>query len=357
MPCGDGATRLSMSTILPSDYPAFLRDLKAKIQARQARAILAVSRELIHLYWEIGQQIVERQEQAGWGDAIIAQIEKDLKREMPDLEGFSRRNLYRMRQFYLAYREQGEFVPQAVAQIPWGHNVTLLEKLKDPNQRMWYLQQTLEQGWSRNVLIHQIDSDLYSRQVNVVKSHNFRETLPNPQSELVAQALKDPYVLDFLTLKAGAKERDLQNGLVAKLRDFLVELGQGFAYMGSEFPLRVSEQDFYLDLLFYHYRLRCLVVIDLKIGEFKPEDAGKMNFYLSALDAQVKHPDDRPSVGIILCKSKDNLIADYALSNLNRAIGVSTYRIADLPPELQSELPTPEQFQQVLDEVNEVDEM
>ena len=344
-----------MSALLPSDYPEFLRDLKAKIQARQTRAILAVSRELIGLYWEIGQQIVNRQETAGWGDAVITQLERDLKREMPDLDGFSRRNLYRMRSLYLSYREQGENVPQLVAQIPWGHNTVLLEKVKDPAEREWYLQQTLEQGWSRNVLIHQIESKLYIRQVSQTKSHNFGQTLPSPQSELVEQALKDPYILDFLTLKQGAKERDLQNALLEKLRDFLVELGNGFAFMGSEYPLRVSDQDFFLDLLFYHYRLRCLVVIDLKIGEFKPEDAGKMNFYLSALDAQVKHPDDRPSVGIILCKSKDRLIADYALANLNRAIGVSTYQLGDLPIELQSELPTVEQLQQVL-EIPIVDE-
>lgn len=338
-----------MSELLPDDYPKFLRDLKAKIQARQTRAILAVSQELISLYWEIGQQIVERQETAGWGDSVITQLERDLKREMPDLEGFSRRNLYRMRAFYLSYREQGETVPQVVAQIPWGHNIVLLEKVKDPAERTWYLQQTLGQGWSRNILVHQIESKLYDRQVSQTKSHNFGQTLPSPQSELVEQALKDPYVLDFLTLKQGAKERDLQNALLGKLRDFLVELGNGFAFMGSEYPLRVSDQDFYLDLLFYHYRLRCLVVIDLKIGEFKPEDAGKMNFYLSALDAQVKHPDDRPSVGIILCKSKDRLIADYALANMNRAIGISTYQTGEIPSELQSELPTVEQLQQALD--------
>ena len=337
-----------MSNLLPSDYPEFLRNLKAKIQARQTRAILAVNRELIALYWEIGQQIVERQETAGWGDAVITQLERDLKREMPDLEGFSRRNLYRMRSLYLAYREQGETVPQLVAQVPWGHNIVLLEKVKDLSERTWYLQQTLEQGWSRAILIHQIESKLYVRQTNHIKSHNFGQTLPSPQLKLVEQTLKDPYVLDFLTLKRGAKERDLQNALLEKLRDFLVELGNGFAFMGSEYPLRVSDQDFFLDLLFYHYRLRCLVVIDLKIGEFKPEDAGKMNFYLSALDAQVKHPDDRPSVGIILCKSKDRLIADYALANLNRAIGISTYQLGDVPPELQSELPTIGQLQQAL---------
>jgi len=341
---------------LPDNYPEFLRQLKARIQARQTRAILAVNQELITLYWEIGQQIVERQEKAGWGDAVITQLERDLKKEMPDLEGFSRRNLYRMRLLYLTYRDQGEFVPQLVAQIPWGHNIVLMEKVKDPAEREWYAQQSLEQGWSRNILVHQIDSNLYTRQVSQIKSHNFKQVLPSPQSELIEHALKDPYVFDFLTLQQGAKERDLQNGLLDKIRDFLVELGNGFAFMGSEYPLRVSDQDFYLDLLFYHYRLRCLVVIDLKIGEFKPEDAGKMNFYLSALDQEVKHPDDRPSVGIILCKSKDKLIADYALRDLNKAIGVSTYQLQELPLELRSELPTIEQLQEVLETVEEPSE-
>lgn len=338
-----------MSDLLPGDYPDFLKELKAKIKARQTRAMLAMNQEMISLYWEIGQQIVQRQEQSGWGDAILTQIEQDLKREMPDLQGFSRRNLYRMRMLYLTYRSQGEFVPQLVAQIPWGHNTVLMEKVKNPIERDWYIAQTLEHGWSRNILLQQIESNLYARQASLKKSHNFEQTLPDPQSDLVEQALKDPYIFDFLTLRQGAREREIQAGLVEKIRDFLVELGSGFAFMGSEYPLRVSNQDFFLDLLFYHYRLRCLVVIDLKIGEFKPEDAGKMNFYLSALDDQVKHPDDRPSVGIILCRTKDKLIADYALRDLNKPIGVSTYHLGKLPPELQAELPTVEQLQQALE--------
>ena len=339
-----------MNKLLPSDYPEFLRDLKTRIQTRQSQAILAVNRELITLYWESGQQIIERQENSGWGDHVLAQLERDLKREMPGLEGFSRRNLYRMRSLYLAYRHQGEIVPQLVAQTPWGHNTVLLEKVKDPIlEREWYLEQTLNHGWSRNILIHQIETNLYARQVKALKTDNFQQTLPSPQSDLVQQALKDPYVFQFLTLADNAKERELEQGLLTKIRDFMLELGSGFAFMGSQYPLQVSDQDFYLDLLFYHYRLRCLVVIDLKVGDFKPEDAGKMNFYLSALDAQLKHPDDRPSVGIILCRTKDTLIADYALRDLNKPIGVSTYRLGDLPSDLQAELPTVEQLQKVLD--------
>lgn len=338
-----------MSKLLPSDYPEFLRDLKTRIQTRQSQAILAVNRELITLYWEIGQQIVERQEHSDWGDHVLSQLERDLKREMIGLEGFSRRNLYRMRSLYLAYRHQGEIVPQLVAQTPWGHNTVLLEKVKDPVEREWYLEQTLSHGWSRNILIHQIETNLYARQVKALKTDNFQQTLPSPQSDLVQQALKDPYVFQFLTLADNAKERELEQGLLTKIRDFMLELGSGFAFMGSQYHLQVSDQDFYLDLLFYHYRLRCLVVIDLKVGEFKPEDAGKMNFYLSALDAQVKHPDDRPSVGIILCRTKDTLIADYALRDLNKPIGISTYRLGDLPSDLRAELPTVEQLQHVLD--------
>jgi predicted nuclease of restriction endonuclease-like (RecB) superfamily len=337
-----------MSELLPSDYAEFLRDLKARIQSRQVRAILAVNRELIELYWEIGQMIVQRQEQSGWGDKILAQVETDLKRDLPSLEGFSRRNLYRMRALYRTYREQSEFVPQLVAQIPWGQNCILLEKVKDPIERQWYAEQTLAHGWSRNILTLQIETNLYARQVTATKTTNFQQTLPSAQSDLVQQAFKDPYIFQFLTLADNAKERELEQELLSKIRDFMLELGSGFAFMGSQYPLQVSDQDFFLDLLFYHHRLRCLVVIDLKIGEFKPEDAGKMNFYLSALDAQVKHPDDRPSVGMILCRTKDNLIADYALRDLNKPIGVSTYRLGELPPDLQAELPTPEQLQQVL---------
>lgn len=234
-----------MSNLLPSDYPEFIRELKARIQTRQARAVLAVNQEMIALYWEIGQQIVLRQERSGWGDGVLTQIERDLKREMPDLQGFSRRNLYRMRMLYLTYRQRGETVPQVVAQIPWGRNTVLMEKVKDPTERDWYMAQTLEQGWSRNILVHQIESGLYARQANSQKSHNFELTLPSPQSDLVKQVMKDPYIFDFLTLRQGAKERDVQAGLLAKIRDFLVELGNGFAFMGSEYPLRVSDQDFF----------------------------------------------------------------------------------------------------------------
>ena len=336
---------------LPDGYSEFLSDLKARIKSRQLSAALAINRELIELYWEIGQKIVHRQENSAWGDSILSQIEKDIKREMPDIKGFSRRNLYRMRLLYLTYRAQGEFVPQAVTQIPWGHNVMLLEKIKDPPERAWYIEETIKAGWSRNVLAHQIDSGLYTRQQHSIKSHNFSQTLSPEQSELAQQTLKDPYIFDFISSKQILKERELQQNLTDRLKDFILEMGNGFAYMGSQYPLKVSGQDFYLDLLFYHYYLRCLVVVELKIGEFKPEYAGKMNFYLSALDGEVKHPADNPSIGIILCRTKDKLIADYTLKDLNKPIGVSSYQLGTLPPEIQEQLPTVEEIEQALGDV------
>ena len=336
---------------LPADYPAFLKDLKTRIRSRQVSAALAINRELIELYWEIGQQIVRRQEHSAWGDSILTQLEKDLKLDMPDVKGFSRRNLYRMRLLYLTYRDQGEFVPQAVTQIPWGHTIMLLEKIKDSKERLWYIEHTIKEGWSRNVLAHQIDSALYARQRHSIKSHNFTQTLSAEQSELAQQTLKDPYIFDFISSQHNLKERELQQNLTDRLKDFILEMGSGFAYMGSQYPLKVSGQDFYLDLLFYHYYLRCLVVVELKIGEFKPEYAGKMNFYLSALDEEVKHPDDNPSIGIILCRTKDKLIADYTLKDLNKPIGVSSYQLGTLPPEIQKKLPTVEQLEQALGDI------
>ncbi|MEM9218513.1 MAG: PDDEXK nuclease domain-containing protein [Cyanobacteria bacterium P01_F01_bin.150] len=338
----------SRKKALPDDYPEFLNELKLRIKARQLSAALAINRELIELYWEIGQQIVQRQESSEWGDSILSQIERDLKQDLPNIKGFSRRNLYRMRLMYLTYRDQGEFVPQAVTQIPWGHNVMLLEKIKDPLERTWYVEQTIKEGWSRNVLAHQIDSELYTRQKHSIKSHNFTQTLSSEQSELAQQTLKDPYIFNFISDQGNIKERELQKSLTDRLKDFILEMGNGFAYMGSQYPLKVSEQDFYLDLLFFHYHLRCLVVVELKIGEFKPEYAGKMNFYLSALDDEVKHPDDNPSIGIILCRTKDKLIADYTLKDLNKPIGVSSYQLGTLPPEIQDSLPTVEQLEQAL---------
>jgi len=335
------------------NYAEFLNDLKERIRTAQNKAILSINTELISLYWDIGRRIVESQEKSAWGKGVVEQLARDLRREFPDVKGFSARNLWDMRRFYLVYNDHPN-LRQAVAEIPWGHNLAIINKVKDTSQRQWYLHQTIRNGWSRNVLVHQIESDLYGRQAAAVKTTNFQETLPSPQSELMEQTIKDPYIFDFITIGKGAKERELEKALIEKIRDFLLELGMGFAFMGSQYHLEVDGRDFYLDLLFYHHRLRCLVAIDLKMTDFMPEYAGKMNFYLSALDDMVRHPDDQPSVGIILCKSKSGLVAEYSLRDMGKPIGVSEYRLTSrLPDGLSGQLPSPQELAGVLEEVGE----
>jgi len=278
---------------------------------------------------------------------VIDRLAQDLRREFPDMKGFSARNLKYMRAFAEAYPDK-EFVQQPVAQIPWGHNVRTLDYVKDPAERIWYIRQTIEHGWSRNVLVHQIESGLYHRKGKAIT--NFDRTLPAPQSDLAREVLKDPYVFDFLGLTEDIRERELERQLIARIRDFLLELGVGFAFVGSQVHLEVGGEDFYLDLLFYHLKLRCYVVIELKTGEFKPEYAGKMNFYLSAVDDLFRHPDDRPSIGIILCKSKNKVIVEYALRDTTKPIGVSSYRLTRaLPEELKESLPSVEELERELE--------
>ncbi len=266
----------------------------------------------------------------------------DLRRDFPDMTGLSARNLKYMRALAETHPDRA-FVQQVVARLPWGHVVRLMENVKDATRREWYARQSIEHGWSRNVLIHQIESNLYERQGKALT--NFSRTLPAVQSELAQQLIKDPYSFDFLALGPDLLERDLERGLLEHLRSLILELGKGFAFVGSQYRLDVGGQDFYLDLLFYHLRLRCFVVIDLKIEEFKPEFAGKMNFYLSAVDEQLRHPDDGLSIGIILCKSRNELIVEYALRDTAKPMGVSQYRLSTaLPDQFQSELPTLEEF-------------
>jgi predicted nuclease of restriction endonuclease-like (RecB) superfamily len=320
------------------DYEDFLRDLKERIRTAQVRASLAVNRELVMLYWQIGRDILSRQQQQGWGAKVIEQLAKDLQQEFPDMKGFSSRNLKYMRAFAEAYPNE-QIVQQAVAQIPWGHNVRILDKVKSTQERLWYVQSTFEYGWSRNVLEHQIETQLYDRQGKATT--NFDRTLPQPQSDLARQLLKDPYNFDFLSLGKEAQERDLEKALVDRMRDFLLELGLGFAFVGSQYHLEVGEQDFYIDLLFYHLKLRCYVVIDLKMTGFQPEHSGKMNFYIAVVDDLLRHPDDLPTIGIILCKSKDKTIVEYALEGMQQPIGVSTYQLESL----KQNLPTIEQLE------------
>jgi len=331
-------------------YDDFLRDLKERIRSAQVRAVLAVNRELVLLYWQIGRDILTRQQQQGWGAKVIERLSTDLRSSFPEMKGFSRTNLLYMRAFAEAYPDE-QIVQQLAGQIPWFHNCTLLDKVKNPTERVWYIQQTIEYGWSRNVLVHQIESGLYRRQGKATT--NFDRTLPKPQSELAQQLLKDPYNFDFLSLGKDALERDLEQALIDHIRDFLLELGVGFAFVGSQYHLEVGGQDFYIDLLFYHLRLRCYVVVDLKMSDFQPEFSGKMNFYLSATDDLLRHPDDQPSIGIILCKSKNQVIAEYALRDLSKPIGVSAYQLQSaLPEQLKSSLPTIEELEDVLETVS-----
>ena len=323
------------------DYDNFLRDLKQRIRSAQLRAAVVVNSELVRLYWSIGRDILTRQADQGWGTKVIDRLSADLKAAFPDMKGFSRTNLLYMRAFADAYPDEA-IVQQLAGQIPWGHNCILLDKLKDKATRLWYARAAWENGWSRSVLAHQIETKLCERQGKATT--NFARTLPLPDSDLMQQTLKDPYVFDFLTLGDDAYERHLERGLVTHIREFLLEMGAGFAFLGSQYPLIVGDQEFFIDLLFYHIKLRRFVVIDLKMRAFEPEYAGKMNFYLSAVDDLLRHEGDAPTIGIILCKTKNEVVAEYALRNVGSPIGVATHITAELtrslPETLASELPT-----------------
>lgn len=339
--------------MLPTGYGELLENLKARIRTARVQAALAVNRELVLLYWDIGRSILERQQQEGWGAKVIERLADDLRREFPDMQGLSRRNLLYMRAFAEAYPDR-EFVQQVAAQLPWFHNVTILTKIKDPAEREWYLRACIEHGWSRAVLTHQIESGLYHRQGKALT--NFTRTLPAPQSGLAQQLLKDPYNFDFLSTHDALLERDLHRKLIEHLRNFMLELGVGFAFVGSQVHLEVGGDDFYLDMLFYHLKLRCFVVVELKTTEFKPEYAGKLNFYLSAADDLLRHPQDNPTVGILLCKEKNRVVVEYALRDVRKPLGIAEYRLAQaLPAELQGTLPSVEELEAELAKLDEQD--
>ena len=325
---------------LPAGYAPLLADLKARVRAAQVRAVLSVNRELVSLYWHIGREILRCQHDEGWGAKVVERLAQDLRAEFPEIEGFSPRNLKYMRALAVAYPE-GEFVQQVVAQIPWGHNLLLLSKLKQPEHWEWYARKTLEHGWSRAVLSVQIQTKAHTRAGKALT--NFKQTLPPPQSDLAQQALKDPYTFDFLTLSEDARERELEQGLVDHIQKFLLELGVGFAFVGRQVHLEIGDGDYYLDLLFYHLKLRCYVVIDLKIEPFKPEFAGKMNFYLSAVDDRMRGPQDHATIGLLLCRDKNRITVEYALRHMTKPIGVAQWRtrlVESLPKKLQSALPS-----------------
>jgi predicted nuclease of restriction endonuclease-like (RecB) superfamily len=336
-------TRRPKSELLPEGYEALLVELKERIRTAQLRASVAVNRELILLYWQTGRDILVRQQEHGWGAKVIDRLSQDLRREFPGVEGFSPRNLKYMRAFARAWPDES-IVQEALAQITWYHNLALLEKIKRPDERLWYARKTVENGWSRNVLVHWIESGLYGRQGKA--QTNFQRTLPGPQSDLARETLKDPYKFEFLTLAEEAEEKAVEEGLLAHIRKFLIELGAGFAFVGQQVRLEVGGEDFSIDLLFYHLKLRCYVVIDIKAVAFRPEYAGKMNFYLSAVDDLLRHPDDKPSIGIILCKAKNRVVAEYALRDLSKPVGIASYvtrLIESLPPALLDSPPSPEE--------------
>ncbi len=344
-------------------YTALLADIKKRIRHGQLKVAQSVNTELIEMYWDIGHMIHERQQQQGWGAGIIPKLAKDIVNELPEIKGFSERNLKRMLRFYREYatplcpdRQANDShvlmtvdvkVPQPVAQLPWGHNILLIERVKDRGERFWYAEQVITQGWSRDFLTQMIKGNTYARQGAAVS--NFKKRLPESQSDLAQQSLKDPYIFDFLTLTEPFKERELETELLKHLEKFLLELGGGFAFVGRQYRIEVSDKDFYIDLLFYHLGLRAFVVIDLKRGEFKPEYAGKMNFYCSVVDDKLRHPTDEPTIGLILCQTKDRVLAEYALRGIQKPIGVSDYELTRaLPDNLKSSLPSIEDLEEEL---------
>jgi len=336
--------------VAPEGYQLLLVDLKERIRSAQIKAALAVNRELVSLYWQIGREIVERQREHGWGTQVIDRLATDLRQEFPEMKGFSRRNLHYMRAFATAYPDRAS-MEQAAINIPWGHTMRLLDAVRDPDVREWYARQAIAHGWSRAILTHQVESNLYGRQGRAPT--NFERTLPPAQSDLAREVLKDPYNFDFLTLGENAQERDLERGLLGHIQSFLLELGVGFAFVGSQYRLEVRGRDYHIDLLFYHVRLHCYVVVDLKMVEFDPAFAGTMNFYLSAVDDLLRTPGDGPSIGIILCKSKDRVMVEYALRDVTKPIGVSEFRLLEaLPADWRGSLPTVEELEATLDDVD-----
>ena len=346
-----------------AEYRDWLKDLKKRVRLAQLKAAVQVNSALLMFYWELGADIVERQKSAKWGSGFLKQLGQDLMAEFPDMKGFSRRNLDQIRRWYLFYAESfahcgancstiakqpaSQLVPQVVAklfQIPWWHNVVIVSKCADVEEALYYVAKTIEHNWSRSVLVHQIESGLYRREGQAIT--NFSETMPAPQSDLAQQLLKDPYTFDFLSLTEDYNERELETALTEHITKFLLELGAGFAFVGRQKVLQVGERDFFLDLLFYHTQLHCYVVVELKMDEFEPEYAGKLNFYLKAVDEQLRGERDEATIGILLCKSRDRIVVEYALSDIHKPIGVSKYELTrSLPDNLKPSLPSIEELE------------
>ena len=329
-------------------YPEFLEAIKSKIRHSQISAGIAVNSQLVMLYLDIGAAIRVKQSVKGWGAGVINSLAMDLRRDFPGMTGFSPRNLGYMRAFESTYPDRS-FVESTLSGLPWAHNLVIIEKVTEPAIRLWYTQQAIINGWSKTILLLQIESQVHQRHGKAVT--NFKKNLPSPTSDLAQQLLKDPYCFDFLTLSREAVEQDLERGLLEHIRRFLLELGVGFAFIGNQYRIEVGEKEFFIDMLFYHLTLRCYVVIELKMTEFKPEYAGKLNFYLTAIDKQLKHESDKPTIGLILCKNKDKVVVEYALQDMTKPMGVSSFTaklMESLPEKLKGQLPTVEQLEEEL---------
>ena len=333
----------------PQDYPGLLSAIKERVRSAQYEALKAVNKELVGLYWDIGRMIVERQDVEGWGKAVVEQLAADLRTEFPGVGGFSSSNLWRMKAFFEAYTGLEKLAP-LVREIGWSHNLAILERCKDPLEREFYLRMTRKFGWSKNVLIHQIDNQSYEK--SLLGQTNFDQALTPELRAQAKLAVKDEYTFDFLELGEEHSERELERALIARIEDFLRAMGGMFAFMGSQYRLEVDGKEFFIDLLLFHRRLRCLVAIELKVGEFLPEFVGKMQFYLAALDRQVRQEDENPSIGIILCKEKSRTIVEYALHDARKPIGVATYEITKtLPKALKGQLPSPQDIAHLLEDL------
>jgi predicted nuclease of restriction endonuclease-like (RecB) superfamily len=347
----------SSALIGNADYQAWLKEIKQRVMSARMRAAVAVNREMILFYWELEAQIAEKQAHSQWGDKLIPQLSTDLKKAFPELKGLSASNLKYCLRFYLFFANAvgsaaTPFGQQAVDQIPWGHNILIFTKCASVDEAGFYIAQTIEQGWSRDVLALQLKSRLYERTGKAVT--NFSSTLPAPQSDLAQQTLKDPYTFDFMTMTAPYNERDVERQLTRHITQFLLELGKGFAFIGRQYHLEIADNDYYLDLLFYHVTLKCYVVVELKNRKFIPEYAGKLNFYLSAVDSLLKRDDDQPTIGLLLCRDKNNIEVEFALRDVNKPMGVSEYTLVEtLPDNLKGALPTVEEIERDLQQLQE----
>ena len=341
------------------EYKKFLVELKEKVKNSQLKAAIKVNYELLNLYWELGKKITEKQKEYSWGDSFISNLSNDLKKEFPDMKGFSVQNLKNIRYWYLFYAEyliglqavsQLKKIENKIKSIPWGHNQRIMYKCKSVREAIFYVEKTIENGWSRTILEHQIDSKLYERLGSAIS--NFDSRLPKVQSELAKQTIKDPYNFDFLTLRDKYDERELEDALVKQITSFLLELGTGFSYIGRQVHLKVGDSDFYIDLLFYHVKLHCYVVVELKTEKFKPDFAGQLNFYVTAVNRDLKSQEDNQTIGILICKDKDNVVAEYSLANISQPIGISKYEISKLlEKEYKSSLPSIEEIEQSIKDI------